>query len=80
LQKKIEEIRKYVGGAAAYDKRTVHRVGIIYSAINDLFQKPLSPQEPPQSPPAFIRSEDILADSRRFQVRPEEWGLGYKDM
>jgi hypothetical protein len=58
LQKKIEEIRKYVGGAAAHDKRTVHRVGIIYSAINDLFQKPVSPQEPPQSPPAFIRSED----------------------
>ena len=80
LQKKIEEIRKFVGGAAAHDKRTVHRVGIIYSAINDLFQKPVSPQEPPQSPPAFIRSEDILADSRRFQVRPEEWGLGYKDM
>jgi Ferritin-like len=80
LEKKIEEIRKYVGGDAAHDKSTVHRVGIIYSAINELFQSPVSPQEPPKVPPAFIRSEDILADSKRFQVRPEEWGLGYKDM
>ncbi len=80
LEEKIEEIRRYVGGEAARDKSTVHRVGIIYSAINELFQAPVSPQEPPEVPPAFIRSEDILADSRRFQVRPEEWGLGYKDL
>jgi hypothetical protein len=80
LEKKIEEIRKYVGGDAASDRTTVHRVGIIYSAINELFQSPISPQETPKVPPAFIRSEDILADSRRFQVRPEEWGLGYHDM
>ena len=58
----------------------MHRVGIIYSAINALFQAPVSPQEPPGTPPTFIRSEDILAESRRFQVRPEEWGLGYKDL
>ncbi len=80
LEKKIDEIRKYVGGAAVYDKSTVHRVGIIYSTINELFQAPVSPQEPLKVSPAFIRSEDIFADSRRFQVRPEEWGLGYKDM
>lgn len=80
LEKKIEEIRKYVGGDAAHDKSTVHRVGIIYSAINDLFQAPVNPQEPPKVPPAFIRSEDILADSKRFQVRHEEWSLGYKDL
>jgi hypothetical protein len=80
LEKKIEEVRRYVGGNAAHDTCTVHRVGIIYSAISTLFQAPVSPQEPPKEPPAFIRSEDILAESRRFQVRPEEWGLGYKDL
>lgn len=80
LEKKIDEIRKYVGGPAAQDKCTVHRVGIIYSAIVALFQPPVSPQEPPKAPPAFIRSEDILAESNLFQVRPEEWGLGYKDL
>jgi hypothetical protein len=80
LEKKIDEIRKYVGGAAAHDTCTVHRVGIIYGAIIALFQPPVSPQEPPKEPPAFIRSEDILAASGRFQVRPEEWGLGYKDL
>lgn len=80
LEKKIEEIRKYVGGNAAHDTCTVHRVGIIYSAISMLFQAPVSPQQLTKSPPAFIRSEDILAESKRFQVRPEEWGLGYKDL
>jgi hypothetical protein len=80
LEKKIDEIHKYVGGASAHDKCTVHRVGIIYSTIVALFQPPVSPQEPPKDPPAFIRSEDILAESKRFQVRPEEWGLGYNDL
>jgi hypothetical protein len=79
LESKINEIRHYVGGQAL-DKIKVHRVGVIYDAVHKLFQKPEIPQEPPSHPAQFVRSEDILSDSLRFQARPAEWGLGYNDL
>jgi Ferritin-like len=79
LENKIDEIRKYVGGAAI-DTVKVHRVGVIYDRVKELFRKPDSPQEPPIHLPQFVRTEDILADSVRFQARLAEWGLGYNDL
>ena len=79
LESKIAEIRQYVGGAAL-DTVKVHRVGVIYDAVHKLFQKPETQQEPPSEPAQFVRSEDILGDSVRFQARLAEWGLGYNDL
>jgi hypothetical protein len=78
LEKEIEKIRKLVG--AKDDKLSVHRVGIIYDAIAALFSKPVVPKDPKPEPPSFISSSDIQSESIRFQVSPDEWGLGYKDI
>jgi hypothetical protein len=78
LTREIEEIRKYVDGGSETFK--VNRVGIIYDAIANLFTAPTLPKDPGPVPPAFIASSDIQASSLRFQVNPDEWGLGYKDI
>lgn len=80
LTKEVAEIWKHAGGGAEPDRRKVHRVGIIYDAIRNLFKAPSNPKSPPEYPSAFIRSEDISEESIRFQVRPQEWGLGYAEM
>lgn len=77
LKQEIEEIEKYVGGGAP---PRVNRVGIVYSAIVELFTAPSVPQEPPREPPAFVASSDIQPGSLRYQVRRDEWGLWYKDI
>ncbi len=80
LTNEINEIKKYVGDVMSGDPNAVHRVGLVYQAIQKLFQAPETPQEPPKTPPAFIHSDDISAASLRFQVRPTEWGLGQADV
>ena len=77
LEGEIEEIEKYVG---AEGEPQVNRVGLVYSAIADLFTAPTVPQEPPKVPPVFVASSDIQSGSLRFQVRRDEWGLWYKDL
>lgn len=77
LEKEIEEIRKVVGVG---DDFSVQRVGIIYDAVAALFNKPVRPKDPKPEPPSFIASSDIQGESTRFQVSPDEWGLGYKDI
>jgi hypothetical protein len=78
LEDEMKEIREYVG--ADDDKMAVHRVGLIYDAVAALFNPPDVPKDPKPEPPAFISSSDIQSESTRFQVKPSEWGLGYKDI
>jgi hypothetical protein len=80
LTQEINAIRSYVGGDAQKESLTVHRVGLIYDAIQSLFQGATITQEPPEMPDVFVESQDISSDSKRFQARPEEWGLGYSEM
>lgn len=86
LTEEIEAIQKYVEGDDAGgddsggDKIKVNRVGILYSAILALFQQPVQEKDPKPAPPSFIASSDIRASSEPFQVKPSEWGLGYKDI
>lgn len=80
LTEEIDAIRSYVGGDAQKESLTVHRVGLIYEAIQSLFQGPTITQEPPEQPDVFIESQDISSDSKRFQARPEQWALGYSEM
>src|ERR1700758_2716342 len=49
LEKKINEIRQYVGGAAL-DNIKVHRVGVIYDSVHRLFEKPKTQKEPSNHP------------------------------
>lgn len=77
LDGEIAEIEKYVG---VEGEPKVNRVGVVYSAIMQLFTAPTVPQEPPPEPPAFVASSDIQSASLRFQVRRDEWGLWYKDI
>ncbi len=78
LQDEIDEIRKFVD--ADKEKLSVHRVGIIYDAVAALFTPPVQPKDPKPAPPSFISSSDIQSQSVRFQVTPDAWGLGYKDV
>jgi len=63
---------------------TVHRVGLIYDKVNQLFTAnpmPEGPSVPPytdQHP--SIRTVDIQAASEKYQVTPASWGLGYRDL
>jgi hypothetical protein len=77
LEQEMDEIRKVVGLG---DDFKVQRVGIIYDAVAALFSKPVVPKDPKPQPPAFISSSDIQSESLRFQVSPDAWGLGYKDI
>jgi hypothetical protein len=77
LTAELEKIKKFVSGKGDL---TVNRVGIIYTKIMELFAAPDPPKEPPTVPPEFVSSGDIQASSTRFQVSPDEWGLGYKDI
>ncbi|HEY0048839.1 MAG TPA: ferritin-like domain-containing protein [Pyrinomonadaceae bacterium] len=78
LTEEIEEIQKYVDGGS--EKTKVNRVGILYAAILALFQPPVQEKDPKPAPPSFISSSDIQSSSKRFQVNPDEWGLGYNDI
>lgn len=78
ISDEIDAIKKLVGGVD--DRLKVNRVGIVYSAIMNLFQPPVVPQEPGPDPPPFVASGDIQASSLQFQVDPSEWGLGYQDI
>jgi hypothetical protein len=78
LKDEIESIKNFVG---ARDDLTVHRVGLIYSAIQDLFTAPAGFAEGPKPETRqFIAAADIQGDSEKFQVKAGEWGLGYKDI
>jgi hypothetical protein len=63
---------------------TVNRVGLIYGQILELFtegpmiQGPIVPGAEPKRP--FVAAADIQADSLPYQVSPNAWGLGYKQI
>lgn len=78
LEEEMEQIRQYVG--ADGDEIAINRVGIVYDAVTALFKTPVVPKDPKPQPPSFISSSDIQSESTRFQVSPDEWGLGYKDI
>lgn len=78
LEKEMKEIRKFVD--ADKDKTSVHRVGLIYDAVAALFKPPVQAKDPKPAPPSFVASSDIQSQSIRFQVSPDAWGLGYKDI
>jgi hypothetical protein len=63
---------------------TVHRVGLIYDQINDLFTTAPMKQGPPASPYTddhpSIATSDIQANTEKYQVTPGAWGLGYGDI
>ncbi len=81
LKEEIEEIKRYVHAAADLN---VHRVGLIYDAIIQLFTAGPMIQGPDvpgvTDPHPFIATVDIQAGSLPFQVNPSAWGLGYKDI
>jgi hypothetical protein len=60
-----------------FDPKKIHRVGKIYSAIQQLFQSPPVVQGDFPFPQDFIWTQDILANSYPFQVKPSEWRLNY---
>jgi Ferritin-like len=63
---------------------TVHRVGLIYDKVNQLFTAnpmPQGPDVPPytdQNP--SIATIDIQESAEKYQVTPAAWGLGYADL
>ena len=63
---------------------TVHRVGLIYDKVNQLFTAnpmPQGPDVPPytdQNP--SIATIDIQENTEKYQVTPAAWGLGYGDL
>jgi hypothetical protein len=81
LTAEFDEIKQRLHAA---DIAPVHRVGMIYEEIIQLFtfgpmiQGPDVPGSPPQHP--FVATVDIQADSLRFQVTPGAWGLGYQQI
>jgi len=62
----------------------VHRVGLIYDALIQLFTAGPIIQGPDvpgiTDPHPFIATVDIQDSSLKFQVNPSAWGLGYKDI
>jgi ferritin-like protein len=78
LLKEVQAIEAYVDSDGLRDK--VHRVGILYSKVKEYFLFPKLQEDPTAPHPPFIPSSDIRAESIRFQVRPEEWGLGQADL
>jgi len=78
LADEIKRIEDSLDGGM--DPVKVHRVGLVYDALKKLFVMPDQPRDPEAKLPAFVPSRDISGDSVRFQVRPEEWGLGQSDL
>lgn len=78
LTQEVREIEAFVDGSLAAEK--IHRVGIVYDHIKQLFTFPLSGEDPEAPLQPFIPSRDISSDSLNFQVRPEEWGLDQPDL
>jgi Ferritin-like len=78
LTEEMEEIREYV--TSGVGGVTVNRVGALYQAIAKLFTAPKVLKDPTPVPPEFIASSDIQSGTLRFQVKPDEWGLGYQDI
>lgn len=68
----IDEIKKVVGVNRVWRPFRVHRVGLIYQMIRQLFQVGKAGDQ-------FISSADISAASQPFQVQFSTWGLGYND-
>ena len=77
LTREIEEIKRFVDN---FDKNKVHRVGLVYDTLINLFTVPPQPRDPEAPLPPFVAQCDISADSIRHQVRAQEWGLGYSDL
>jgi Ferritin-like len=81
LKEEIDAIKKFleVGGDL-----TVHRVGLIYDKIAQLFTANPIPQGPDQSPYTdqnpSISTIDIQKDSEKHQITLAAWGLGYSDL
>ena len=81
LKDEIDAIKRSlkVGGDV-----TVHRVGLIYDKVNQLFTAnpmPQGPDVPPytdQNP--SIATIDIQESTEKYQVTPAAWGLGYGDL
>lgn len=63
---------------------TVHRVGLIYDKVNQLFSPNPMPQGPPVPPYTdqnpSIATVDIQESTEKYQVTPAAWGLGYGDL
>lgn len=76
LVREIDDIKAFVGGG---NMDAVHRVGHIYDWTRELI-KPSSGAAGPGGPVPRLGSSDFSADSLQFQVRPDEWGLGYQDL
>lgn len=81
LKSEIDAIKKFL---EVDGDLTVHRVGLIYDKVNQLFTAnpmPQGPDVPPftnQNP--SIATIDIQESSEKYQVTPAAWGLGYKDL
>jgi hypothetical protein len=81
LKDEIDEIKRTL---KVEGDLTVHRVGLIYDKVNELFSSnPMSegPAVPPytdQNP--SIATVDIQEATEKYQVTPAAWGLGYKDL
>jgi rubrerythrin len=79
LKEETDAIKKKV---KAEGDLKVHRVGLIYEAIKELFQTgPMieGPAAPPFTDPhPFISTVDIQSNSQHYQVTASAWGLGYK--
>lgn len=69
----IEAIKKLVVGSdTGWNPLRIHRVGVIYEKIRELFQCTNGKD--------CIQPEDISAKAQQFQVQPSAWGLGYPDL
>lgn len=79
-----EEIAAIKKRLACSERVAVNRVGKIYGAILELFTAGPMIQGPPvkdvTTEHAFVPVADIQADSLPYQVSPNAWGLGYKQV
>ena len=78
LTREVEAIQKFVG-VDQKDKK-IHRVGVVYDWLIELFTMPPQPEDPEAALPPFIASCDISAASIKRQARRGEWGLGYTEL
>lgn len=81
LKDEIDAIKKFL---KVEGDLTVHRVGLIYDKVNDLFTASPMPEGPPVPPYTdqnpSIATVDIQQSTEKYQVTPAAWGLGYGDL
>jgi hypothetical protein len=77
LTAEIDEIKRKLKA----EDIEVHRVGLIYDRITEMFTTGPMAEGPPVPPftatHPFIATVDIQASSLKYQVNPSAWGLGY---